>query len=71
LEIHNLLGNTHLTVDDTGSRIWESLAAPIRVAGPCKRLATEYNRDLEQIENGVLVFLGRLAGDGLDYVVAD
>lgn len=71
LVILNMAGNNYLTLDDIGRRIWDLLAAPVRVNDLCAALAGEYAGERGRIDADVLTFLKRLADDGLLRVSAD
>ena len=54
---------------ETGSKIWEMLATPRRVADLCAELIKEYDVDLATCERNTLAFLGRLLDDRLIRIV--
>jgi len=56
---------SYFGLDDIGSKIWERLAAPIRVDALCDLLAQKYDADRPTIERDVLALLEKLVAAGL------
>jgi hypothetical protein len=56
-------------LNPVGSRIWNLLAAPIRVAELCATLVSEYNVDIDVCERETLDLLEELRAEGLITIV--
>jgi hypothetical protein len=65
LVILNMAGDNYIALDAIGRRIWELLAAPLRVDELCRQLSVEFNSSQEEILEDVLPFLNELEGEGL------
>ena len=62
--------SSYYGLDPIGSKIWERIEAPIRVAELCQGLAGEYDVDKEQCETDVLAFMNELYEHDIIHIVA-
>lgn len=56
---------TYYGLDPVGSRIWQELSEPTRLADVCARLRSNYDVDQDRCESEVLAFVADLQRNGL------
>ena len=64
-------GDTYYALEGVGSRIWELIKEPKRVAAVRDRIVAEYHVDGDTCERDVLRFLQNLASESLIEVAQD
>jgi len=63
--ILDLAGGVYYGLDTVGARVWELVQKPIKVSQIQETIIEEYDADRARVERDVLVFLQRLADEGL------
>jgi hypothetical protein len=63
--ILDLAGGVYYGLDTVGARVWELVQEPIEVSQIQEIIVDEYDADRARVERDVLVFLERLADEGL------